>query len=107
MKKLLLAFCLSILMCSVSFAARTITLKTDPQTGVYSYKISGIGVSDIIVPAQADGSLSYDISTIAAGSFNISVVPYNLWDDPAVTPATISISRVTPNKSTGLGILIK
>ena len=107
MKKLLFACCL-VLISSVSFAAstKTITLKTDPQAGVYSYKITGIGSTDIIINAQADGSLQYDISTIAAGTYNLSVVPLNMWDDPAPTPATVSFRRSIPIKASGLGLVV-
>ena len=48
-------------------------LVCDPAQGITSYRIEGLPGGAVEVPAQADGSLSYDVSNISAGDYPLSV----------------------------------
>lgn len=48
-------------------------LVCDPQTGVTSYRITGLSAGTISSIAIADGSMRHDLAGIASGTYNIAV----------------------------------
>lgn len=48
-------------------------LVCDPQDGVETYQLTGLGSAAVEVAAQADGSLSYDLGSLAAGKYSLGV----------------------------------
>lgn len=62
-------------------------LVCDPQAGVQSYVITGMGSTTITTPAQADGSIRYDMASVPAGTYAIQVQACNdLWGCSVSSP---------------------
>jgi len=68
-------------------------LVCDPQAGVVRYEIANLGLlSSTTIPAQTDGSIKYDIATLAVGTYTIAVRACNdLWG--CSVPANFTFSR--------------
>jgi len=61
-------------------------LVCDPQAGVESYIISEEGQPDITTPAEEDGSIKYDMASVAEGTHLWSVKACNAWGCSAPSP---------------------
>lgn len=48
-------------------------LVCDPQDGVETYQLTGLGSATVEVAAQADGSMRYDLGSLAAGKYSLGV----------------------------------
>ncbi|MBW2411893.1 MAG: hypothetical protein JRF72_19025 [Deltaproteobacteria bacterium] len=69
-------------------------LVCDPQTGVAEYEIYMDGVRMGNAPAQADGSLLYDLQGITPGQYTWTATACNEWgcselSDPYESPAPV------------------
>lgn len=76
MKKIALIF---IILLFAAVAHATPYLVCDPQDGVTGYEIVDNGNPVVVVDAQADGSLRYDLAEIAKGEHSYSVKACNMW----------------------------
>jgi hypothetical protein len=61
-------------------------LVCDPQGGVEWYIIQEGGQTDIKTPAEADGSIKYDMSSVAEGTHLWNVKACNVWGCSAPSP---------------------
>jgi hypothetical protein len=67
-KSIMMIFCLLLIgLASTIYGA---DLVCDPQTGVTDYRILGLDAKRTIVPAEADGSVKYDVGVLAPGGFS-------------------------------------
>lgn len=82
MKKTLLVIAF-MLLSSAAFAAPF--LVCDPQSGVVGYEITGLATPVNFV-AQPDGSLKYDLSGVASGTYNLTVAACNMWGCSSTVP---------------------
>jgi len=77
-------------------------LVCDPQTGVTTYKLTGMPAPlPATVTAQTNGSLRQDMTTSPSGSFNITVAACKadiLWGE--VCSATVPFSFTKPSAPT-------
>lgn len=100
----LLACCLLLLPSCVCFAG--FYLVCDPQVGVTHYEVCVNGDCERVA-AQADGSLSYDLSRFGAGSYEFVVkalmVSASEWGESG--PASLSASCVGLGMVKGLSIV--
>jgi len=60
-------------------------LVCDPQAGVVGYEITGLATPVNFV-AQPDGSLKYDLSGVASGTYNLTVAACNVWGCSSTAP---------------------
>jgi hypothetical protein len=79
-------------------------LVCDPQTGIANYEITG----DIVAtqPAEADGSIKYDLSAMILGGYNIEVKACNLWGDCS-DPTPFFFERAAPAQPSSVRLDIK
>lgn len=82
MKKLLIVIAVLLFATSASAAP---FLVCDPQAGVVSYEITGLATPVNFV-AQPDGSLKYDLSGVASGTYNLTVAACNVWGCSSTVP---------------------
>lgn len=75
----------------------------DPQTGVVGYTLAGITTESIA--AQTDGSLKYDLSSIAAGTYNVQVSACNVWGCSVAVPFVFT--KALPTAPAGVRLLAK
>lgn len=94
MKRLLLIIACIILLSSTASASPF--LICDSQSGVDSYTISESGIADVIVSPETDGSIKYDLSSIADGTHSWSVKACNLWGCSATVPFGFTKSLPVP-----------
>ena len=111
MKKILMVLLLALTVAvSPVFAD---SLVCDPQSGVTDYRVVGLDPARVNVTAEPDGSVRYNVGTLAPGSYNGSVeagaryvlngVPQGpaRWSDP--TPFDLTVPG-TPANSSGLAV---
>ena len=95
---IVLALCVSFVI--VSPVCDSPFLVCDPQDGVTEYKVTLNGDPEITVPAQPDGSLSYDLAGLSEGAFTFSVKAANLWG--VSDPSPFSSVKVLPQSPTSM-----
>ncbi len=96
MKKLLMVIAVLLFATSASAAP---FLVCDPQAGVVGYEITGLATPVNFV-AQPDGSLKYDLSGIASGTYNLTVAACNVWGCSSTAPFVFT--KVLPTAPVGL-----
>ena len=96
MKKLLIVIAVLLFATSASAAP---FLVCDPQAGVVGYEITGLAAPVSFV-AQPDGSLKYDLSGIASGTYNLTVAACNVWGCSSTAP--FAFTKVIPTAPVGL-----
>ncbi len=79
-------------------------LVCDPQAGVVGYEITGLATPVNFV-AQPDGSLKYDLSGIASGTYNLTVAACNVWGCSSTAPFVFT--KQVPSAPAGLRLLAK
>ena len=105
MKRLFLA----ILILAMVSPVYAVSLVCDPQEGVMVYRIDG----EIVINAEADGSVKYDISAIPTGTHNgtleagneyvLDGVPQGVWQWSDPTPFVLIIpEKKSAPTNTGL-----
>lgn len=70
-------------------------LVTNAQEGVQGYEITGITTPGLIA-AQTDGSLRYDLSSVAIGSYTLSLKACNVWGCSSASPFQFTKTLPTP-----------
>jgi len=76
-------------------------LVCDPQSGVVGYEITGLATPVNFV-AQPDGSLKYDLSGVASGTYNLTVAACNMWGCSSTVPFVFN--KAIPAAPAGLRI---
>jgi hypothetical protein len=75
-------------------------LVCDPQAGVTSYKITGLGAGTLSSLAISDGSMRHDLASISSGTYNITVAACTgegtVWE---VCSTTVPFSFTKPSLS--------
>ena len=97
--KRLLVIAAIVLMASTAWAAPFIVC--DPQAGVVSYEITGLG-EPVSFVAQPDGSLKYDLAAVQSGTYTLTVSACNVWGCSSTAP--FGFSKQLPSAPAGLRI---
>lgn len=71
-------------------------LVCDPQAGVETYLISEAGQPDMAAAAQTDGSIKYDLASVADGTHTWSVKACNIWGCSGPSPFSFTKSLPAP-----------
>lgn len=110
----ILILCLIISLCVAISPVFADSLVCDPQAGVTDYRVQGLDPARTDVNAQPDGSVKYDVSTLAPGQYNGTIqagARYTLngstqpaikWSDPP-TPFDLGVPD-TPAGSSGMAV---
>lgn len=89
MKKFALAIVIFLALAGAASAAPW--LVCDSQDGVETYQLSGLGAATVEVAAQADGSLRYDLGSLAAGKYSLGVKACaGVWGCSSAAPFALS-----------------
>ena len=91
-----------VLMASTAWAAPF--LVCDPQEAVVGYEIRGIG-EPVTWIAQQDGSLKYDLTNLANGTYTVSVAACNIWGCGDSVPFVIA--KQVPARPAGVRLVAK
>ena len=102
MKKIIFAVLVVLLLAPAAGAAPFMVC--DPQEGVVGYEIKGIG-DTVTWIAQADGSLKYDLSNLANGTYTVSVAACNIWGCGDSVPFVIA--KQVPARPAGVRLAAK
>jgi len=111
MKKIMMFLCLVLIVPASLVCADS--LVCDPQATVTDYRVVGLDPARTLVPAEADGSVKYDVGTLAPGSYNATIeagaryVLNGVPQGPARWSPSVPfvlIAPGTPASSSGLAI---
>jgi hypothetical protein len=96
-------FLIVIAVLAMASAAYAVDLVTDPMTGVLNYEVDVDGAV-VVVPAETDGSLKFNVDGLNAGAHVFKVRPEGeggwpaTWSDPfnATKPQIATGIRLAP-----------
>ena len=89
------------------------SLVCDAQQGIDRYRVLGLDPARTIVPAQSDGSVNYDVSTLIPGPYNATIEAGKPWlldgqEQPAVRYSDpvpfVLTAPAKPVNTSGLGV---
>lgn len=95
MKKILV-LSLIVLLCVFLAPAFADSLTCDPQAGVTDYLVQGLDPARTSVTAETNGSVKYDVSTLAPGQYNGTLQAGARYTLNGATQPAIKWSSPTP-----------
>jgi len=78
-------------------------LVCDPQEGVTYYDLEINGTMTEGIPAEADGSIKYDLAGITEGDYTVRARCYNLWE-VSDWSLPLDFTKAVPGKPTSLRV---